>query len=521
MNYDPKPMAVVISNSLDPVVQRQLYAGIRADIMTADQVEEQHEDQQTIQESIPEPDVSDDVDSGNDINGEESSDTAQTDEVVEGDVDNTSTDESSDEPAEANSDVESSEESPEDEDGAGSESEEDSQEEASVSDDEGAPTDEDSESDSEGNDEADLEAIKSGTGFEAYFAEDAEGEQEVPEEEANNVDQQQVIKSLFFIRADTEGLTPEQENLPGVITKPKDAIVVIDKTEVPNLEVGKQLTDLENRLVGMGVAVKDNIQEAIELINEISDGIAEASGELSQEGLFDSFRAKPKSNLTLAQKVTAIRKALAGDAVVNRNLKTVVPTSLDYWNANRNKLPSDFIDKVIADFEVIKHVFTPTNVSKYLKGINEVMKRDEDYFANLDLTDMSGALAKFKGKTFDKVAGAWVKSKHGKVPVNTLGLVTRPNLLVYQDGSLASESVGFFTDAGPLELHEIEALLNVFDDLGLQERLSDCERHFDNTGNAGHAVEYYLVEAIFDLLDGYVLHISTYIDWAYQSIQTK
>lgn len=734
MNYDPKPMAVVISNSLDPVVQRQLYAGIRADIMTADQMEEQHEDQQTIQESIPEPDVSGDVDDGNDINGEESSDTPQTDEAVEGDDDNTSTGENSDEPAEDNSDAESSEESSEDEDDADSESEEDPQEEASESADEGTPTEEDSESDSEGSDEADLEEIKSGTGFEAYFAEDAEGEQEVETEETSIDDQQQVIKSLFFIRADSEGLTPEQENLPGVITKPKDAIVVIDKTEVPNLEVGKQLTDLENRLVGMGVTVKDNIQEAIELINEISDGIKDSSDGLSQEGfmsklfgpgknpketdpvkmlkalagvnivdqpklrtdlkvrlgseaktiadsdtlfktlteelkqvqkffnpakiskfidklegldeddykpskhdfnkvtggelstkvipgldftgtsvtvdnvnyfdvklpvdgkvlsdlvavlqdfqkvapsieaaiddmasadidselynmtaeglvscwsdilykvvpsvitwiysyvsvvkvsnedLFDSFRTKPKSNLTLAQKVAAISKALAGDAVVNRNLKVGVAVSRTYADDNRHKLPTDFIDKVVADFEVIKHVFTPTNVSKYLKGVSEVMKREEEFFDNLDLRDMGGALSKFKGKTFDKVAGAWVKSKEGKVPVLTLGLVTQPNPLIYQDGSLASQAGGFITDVGPLELHEIEALLNVFEYLEVHERLGDCDRMFSTLGNAGHAVGYYLVESLFQLLDEYSVQIANYIDWAYQSVQTK
>lgn len=734
MNYDPKPMAVVISNSLDPVIQRQLYAGIRADIMTADQMEEQHDDQQTIQESIPESDVSGDADVGNDGNGEESPDTSQTDEATDTDVDNASTDESSDESTEDNSDAESGEELSEDEYDGDSESEEDSQEEAGDSDDEGTPADGDSGSDSEDSDEADLEAIKSGTGFEAYFAEDAEGEQEVEADEVSNDDQQQVIKSLFFIRADSEGLTPEQENLPGVITKPKDAIVVIDKTEVPNLEVGKQLTDLENRLVGMGVTVKDNIQEAIELINEISDGIKDSADSLSQEGLmsklfgpgknpketdpvkmlkalagvniveqpklrtdlkvrlgseaktiadsdtlfktlteelkqvqkffnpskiskfidqldgldeddykpskhdfnkvtgselntkvipgldftgngiivdnvnyfdvklpvdgkvlsdlvaglqdfqkavpaiesaidnltsadidselystnadtlvicwndivntvvpsvitwiysyvsvlkvsnedlFDSFRTKPKSNLTLAQKVAAISKALAGDAVVNRNLKVGVAVSRTYADDNRHKLPKDFIDKVVADFEVIKHVFTPTNVSKYLKGVSEVMKREEEFFDNLDLHDMGGALAKFKGKTFDKVAGAWVKSKDGKVPVLTLGLITQPNPLIYQDGSLASQAGGFITDVGPLELHEIEALLNVFECLEVHERLGDCDRMFSALGNAGHAVGYYLVESLFQLLDEYSVQIANYIDWAYQSIQTK
>lgn len=726
MSYDPKPMAVVISNSLDPVVQRQLYAGIRADIMTADQVEEQHDDQQTIQESVPESDVS-----GDDISGEESSDTSQTDEATEDEGGDASTDESSEEPTEDNSDAESDEESPEDEDDIDSESEEDSD-----SDDENTPSDGDNESDDEGDDEADLDSIKAGTGFEAYFAEEDEGEQEAETEEVSADDQQQVIKSLFFIRADSEGLTPEQENLPGIITKPKDAIVVIDKTEVPNLEIGKQLTDLENRLVGMGVTVKDNIQEAIELINEISDGVAEASGELSQEGLMSKLfgsgknpketdtgkmlnalanvnimdqpklrtdlkvrlsrdastfadpdalfktltdelrlvqkfynptklnkftnqlddldeddyksskhdfnkvtgselktkvipalnftstyvvseninyfdvklpvdgkvldglvnalidfnkevkeidnaidnltsadidsglynqvaeglvshwsevtntlvpsvitwlysyvsvvkvgneglvdnlfgRSKPKSNLTLAQKVTSIRKALASDPIINNNLKVGVSVSRGYWETNRQKLPTDFIDKVVADFEVIKHVFTPTNISKYLKGIDEVMKREEEYFSNVELTDMTSALTKFKGKTLDKVAGAWVKSKDGKVPASTLGLITQPNPLIYQDGSLSSQASGFITDVGPLKTYEIEALLNVLDGTDLHERLGDCDRQFDNSGHSGHAVGYYLVESLFHLLDEYSVQIANYIDWAYQSIQTK
>lgn len=755
MSYDPKPMAVVISNNLDPVVQRQLYAGIRADIMTADQIAEQHDDIATAEstadqvapeqpsDSSSDESVAEPGDLGAGDTSEESSDATESESSEEGD---SSSDESqdADEQTESTDDDESSEEDSGDGTDSSAESEDGEKEETGDDNESESNVDGDDESNAEDDEEADLESIKKGAGFEAYFADDADGTEPDAETEGateptdESDDNQQVIKSFFYVHADASGLTPEQLAIPGIITKPKDAIVVIDRTDVPGPEVAQQLSRLQAELEGKGVTVKDNLQDAISLINQVSDEIEERKGgeisqegfmskvfgpkknpkeevvskmlaalvsvagmdqptfrtevmirtskrfdsykdmnllfkditedlklinskftvslvkswgarvskltsgddyspkkhgifaslpncelslkvlpsasceatfvtmdniipyeikgkvdvpplrdlileldkymksandldhtidsaatvgdldddvyyyavegvqifqnalrdkvveslikwlysyisvtKVSNEGILDIFSKKPAANMTLEAKVKAIRKALEDGAPTNPNGTFGVAVSREYADKARGHLPDDFMDKVVADFEVIGNVFTPAKVRAYLSGITSVIKANEDFFNGLDVTDMSGALAKFKGKTLDKVLGAWTKGRDGKITVLTLGLTTQTNPLVYQDGSVGTTAGGFIDKAPALNPEQILKLLNVIGDTHLHSELVDCDRMFDNTGNAGHAVDYYLISSLFSLLDEYCVQISNYVDWAYQSIKTK
>lgn len=267
--FDGKPMIVVVSNSLDPRTQRQLQAQLQADTWTAEQLEAQLEasrNAETVKEELAktkdltvddiETDDKPDAiegDKGAEVNksednpfGEDVSDKQETSEKKEEKPD---TEKSSEEDIFSNNS-----DKPEDKP-----KEETKPEAAST------------EKPADNKDTKNEEAV-----FESYFMSIRSGsfkhEDAYPDKSESNIPtgvELPPIKRLIVVKGTNAGVDDRTHSTVGTLEDPKNTVVVIDKTEVDEVDIKIQFENLKDHLQKEGVMVVDSVDDSIDYLNTI------------------------------------------------------------------------------------------------------------------------------------------------------------------------------------------------------------------------------------------------------------